>query len=144
MKKILGLLVVVLFFMGCSNTSIDNNVEANTITSMKIEGMTCQEMCAGRIEDKIARTEGVKECEVDFENNRATVSYDSETAEIDEIVSMVEKMADNKYTITNLKTEKINSKSGDINSSEVNETSQILSGASFEMPNLLEYFRNII
>ncbi len=144
MKNILLILTTTLLLFACGSENKQQEIVANTNSSFVIEGMTCEEMCAKRIEDKIARTAGVKECAVDFENNSATLIYDSETTEIDDIVSMIEKMGDNKYTIKNLKTEKINSKSGDISSSEVNETSQILSGASFEMPNLLEYFRNII
>ena len=55
---------------------------ANTSTSMKISGMTCEEMCASRIEDKIARLEGVKSCEIDFENETATFLYDKKKVDI--------------------------------------------------------------
>jgi copper chaperone CopZ len=144
MKHLILILTASLLLFACSNEKSPQEILANTNSSFVIEGMTCEEMCAKRIEDKIARTAGVKDCTVDFENNRATLSYDNKTADIETIVSMVEEMADNKYSIKDLQTETISSSNGDINSTESNETNQILSGSNFEMPNLLEYFRNII
>lgn len=144
MKHLILILTASFLLFACSNEKSPQEILANTNSSFVIEGMTCEEMCAKRIEDKIARTAGVKDCTVDFENNRATLSYDNKTADIETIVSMVEEMADNKYSIKDLQTETISSSNGDINSTESNETNQILSGSNFEMPNLLEYFRNII
>ena len=144
MKNILIILTASLLLFACSSENTEQEILANAQSSFAIEGMTCEEMCAKRIEDKIARTAGVKECTVDFEKNTATLSYDNKTTEINDIVSMVEKMADSKYSVKELKTEKISVANGDISSAENNETSQILSGSSFEMPNVLEYFRNII
>ena len=144
MKHLILILTASILLFACSNEKSPQEVLANTNSSFVIEGMTCEEMCAKRIEDKIARTAGVKDCTVDFENNKATLSYDNKTADIKTIVSMVEEMADNKYSIKEVKTESISSSNGDINSSESNETNQILSGSNFQMPNLLEYFRNII
>lgn len=144
MKHLILILTASILLFACSNEKSPQEVLANTNSSFVIEGMTCEEMCAKRIEDKIARTAGVKDCTVDFENNKATLSYDNKTADIKTIVSMIEEMADNKYSIKEVKTESISSSNGDINSSESNETNQILSGSNFQMPNLLEYFRNII
>ena len=144
MKHLILILTASLLLFACSNEKSPQEILANTNSSFVIEGMTCEEMCAKRIEDKIARTAGVKDCTVDFENNRATLSYDNKTADIETIVSMVEEMADNKYSIKDLQTETISSSNGDINSTESNETNQILSGSNFEMPNLLEYFKSII
>lgn len=144
MKHLILILTASILLFACSNEKSPQEVLANTNSSFVIEGMTCEEMCAKRIEDKIARIAGVKDCTVDFENNKATLSYDNKTADIKTIVSMIEEMADNKYSIKEVKTESISSSNGDINSSESNETNQILSGSNFQMPNLLEYFRNII
>lgn len=144
MKHLILILTASILLFACSNEKSPQEVLANTNSSFVIEGMTCEEMCAKRIEDKIARTAGVKDCTVDFENNKATLSYDNKTADIKTIVSMIEEMADNKYSIKEVKTESISSSNGDINSSESNETNQILSGSNFQIPNLLEYFRNII
>lgn len=144
MKHLILILTASILLFACSNEKSPQEVLANTNSSFVIEGMTCEEMCAKRIEDKIARIAGVKDCTVDFENNKATLSYDNKTADIKTIVSMIEEMADNKYSIKEVKTESISSSNGDINSSESNETNQILSGSNFQIPNLLEYFRNII
>ncbi len=144
MKKIIFFILSVTFIIGCVNTDEPNNVIANTSTSMKISGMTCEEMCASRIEDKIARLEGVKSCEIDFENETATFLYDKKKVDIDDVVLKVEDMNDGQYTISNVETKDINKSNSELSSNGGGETGQIMTSPSFELPNLADYFRNII
>ncbi len=144
MKKIFLFLATLTFLMGCGNSNDSENVMANASTSMKISGMTCEEMCAGRIEDKIARMSGVKSCEVDFENEMATVIYDKKKVDIDEVILKVGDMNDGQYGISEVKTENITNTNSDVNSTGGGETGQILTAPSFELPNLADYFRNIL
>jgi len=143
MKNILFILSIA-FLIGCGNSSSSEEVMANASTSMKISGMTCEEMCAGRIEDKIARMNGVKSCEVNFEKEMATVIYDKKKVDIDEVILKVGDMNDGQYGISEVKTENITNTNSDINSRGGGETGQIMAAPSFELPNLADYFRNIL
>ncbi len=144
MKYLLLLTTLILFAASCSSDSKAELVLADSHSTFHIEGMTCAEMCAKRIEDKIARTVGVKNCTVDFENKIASLNYNSQVIEIEAIVLMVEEMSEEKYTVSDLKTEEITNSQNNIKSSSENETRQILSTPSFEIPNLLDYLRSII
>ena len=143
MKKVILILTVITFLIGCG-TSEKESIKATANTTFAIEGMTCADMCAKRIEDKIARMEGMKSCEVNFENELATLIYDEKKVDLDKLILKVEDMSDGKYTVSNIKTEKINHSSTETNSGGTEETGSILSGPSFEMPNIMEYLRNII
>ncbi len=144
MKNLLLILTFGLFLASCGSETKADNIIADTHSTFVIEGMTCAEMCAKRIEDKIARTEGVQTCTVDFEKKIASLNYDSKLTELETIVSLVEEMSDKKYSVSDVKTEKTSSSQSTITSSKENETGQLLSAPSFEIPNLLEYLRNII
>ena len=96
------------------------------------------------IEEKIARMEGVKSCEVDFENEMATLVYDNKKVEIDKVVQKVEDMSDGKYTLSDIKTENITNTNSEATSEGGSETGQIMTAPSFELPNLADYFRNIV
>lgn len=144
MKKIILFLLTLSFLIGCGETDSTKNVVANASTSMKISGMTCEEMCAGRIEEKIARMEGVKSCEVDFDNEMATIFYDKKKVDIDEVIQKVGDMNDGQYGISDVKTENITNTNSEVNAGGGSESGQILSAPSFELPNLADYLRNIL
>lgn len=145
MKKLVLFLFSLMLLIGCNGSNSKDNVVANATTSMKIKGMTCEEMCAGRIEEKIARIEGVKSCEVDFENEIATLYYDKKKVDINNIVIKVEDMNDGQYSISEVNTKEITTTTdSEINSAGGDETGQILTAPNFELPNIAEYFRNII
>ena len=144
MKKIIFFIFSIIFLTGCSATSEKNDVEANASASMKIRGMTCAEMCAKRIEDKINRMVGVKSCEVDFEKEIATFKFDTKKVDLDNLVSTIEDMSDNQYKVSEIKTKSIKNINSEMNSEGGNKTGQIMTSPSFELPNIADYFRNII
>lgn len=143
MKQLILLLTIITFLSGCSSSTADN-ITANANTTLAIEGMTCETGCAKRIEQKIAKMEGVKSCEVDFENKKATVIYDDKKVNEENFVSMVEGLNDSQYKVSEIETEKLSNANTNTSSSEEDETGNILSGSSFELPNIMEYFKNII
>lgn len=90
-----------IMFVSCKNerTSeiIENKTEAiapeNLATaSFSIEGMTCPEGCAKVIENKLAGLNGVSEAKVDFENKKATVTFDNAKLTPESLVETVEKV----------------------------------------------------
>lgn len=71
------------------------NPDANFIkTEFTIEGMTCEIGCARTIQKKIARMDGVKSAEVDFDRKLAMVEYDEAMVNHDLLTEAVSKTAD--------------------------------------------------
>lgn len=143
MKQLILVLTIIAFLTGCSSSATES-IQANTNTSLAIEGMTCETGCAKRIEQKIAKMKGVKFCEVDFEKKLATVFYDDNKVASEQFVELVEGLNDNQYKVSNIETEKISNSNSESSSNGGDETGSILSGPSFELPNIMEYLRNII
>ncbi len=56
--------------------------------SLKITGMTCA-ACAGRIERKLSKTNGVSKAAVNLATEKATVEYDSALVKVSELVAAV-------------------------------------------------------
>ena len=113
MKNLKNFMFVVfasIALLSCKDEAIDNNeitpTETTTDTiaapestaSLKteiftIEGMTCEMGCAKTIESKLANLEGVKEANVDFENKKATVSFDETKQNKNSLIKTVEAVA---------------------------------------------------
>ncbi len=145
MKEFIVYIVVFTLIISCSSKSVDvnNNVVANANVQFVIDGMTCEIGCANRIEEKIAKMNGVSTSSVDFESKLATISFNDETITGDEIKSMVESLNDNQYHIK----ETVNNSDVDSDSHNENSTddlNQVVSGSGFELPNILDFFTNII
>ena len=71
MKKIAVLLVVLLSFSIAKDDKIN----------LKIEGMKCSYSCADKVTKVVENLKGVKDCEVDFANNSATITFDKKRLE---------------------------------------------------------------
>lgn len=68
-----------------------------------ITGMTCQKGCADRIQNKIYKQKGVKECEVNFEKGLATITYDSRKISKEEFVKIIEQCTNENESIEQYK-----------------------------------------
>ena len=81
MKKIAVLLVVLLSFSIAKDDKIN----------LKIEGMQCSYSCADKVTKVVENLKGVKDCEVDFANNTATVIFDNKRVDSQKIVDGLNK-----------------------------------------------------
>ncbi|HBK83409.1 MAG TPA: heavy metal transporter [Flavobacterium sp.] len=105
-KKTLVMLLIVAFSQSCKkeNAKDTNNtlqVEKSTTENVKtatfeIEGMTCAVGCAGLIESKLNKLEGVIEAKVNFDTKTATITFDSEKLNEEMITKTVEDLAGGK------------------------------------------------
>ena len=117
LNKIALFAVFALAFISCKNetpeakevtpmeTSKDTIAVADLkTTSLSIEGMSCQVMCANTIETKLSESEGVQEAKVDFENKLATISFDATKQSPESLAKIVEAVAGgDTYTVSNIK-----------------------------------------
>lgn len=104
-SSILFVFVLVLstVVVSCSNQnteepSIENTeVATNAEVALKIDGMTCIKGCVGAINAKMAKTEGVGSCDIDFEASKAVVTYDDEVISTEDIIAEIGTIADGAY-----------------------------------------------
>lgn len=72
--------------------------------SFTVEGMHCEVGCAGHLEKKLAKLDGVQKAEIDFEAKKATVEYDANKITPEILVQTVEGAADGKtYKVSDVK-----------------------------------------
>ena len=57
--------------------------------AMNIEGMMCAVGCAATIEKNLNKTEGIKSAKVDFETKKATLTFDAELLNPNEVTQVV-------------------------------------------------------
>tara|TARA_Y100001968_G_scaffold252400_1_gene237869 strand:+ start:935 stop:1231 length:297 start_codon:yes stop_codon:yes gene_type:complete len=81
MKKITALLILLTSFSFAKNDKIN----------LKIEGMKCSYSCADKVTKVVENLKGVKDCEVDFANNTATVIFDNKKLDSKKIVDVLKK-----------------------------------------------------
>ena len=72
--------------------------------SFNVDGMTCEIMCASKIQKELTAKDGVQKATVDFENKLATIEYDSGVTSPEKLVEMVEAVnGGDSYKVSNLK-----------------------------------------
>jgi len=67
--------------------------------NLKIEGMRCSYSCSDKITKVVENLKGVKDCQVDFANNTATVIYDNKKLDSEIIVNVLEKKTSYKVEV---------------------------------------------
>ena len=89
MKKIAVLLIVLLSFSIAKDDKIN----------LKIEGMQCSYSCSDKVTKVVENLKGVKDCEVDFANNTATVIFDNKRVDSQKIVDVLKKKTSYKVEV---------------------------------------------
>lgn len=94
MKFGFAALAIVFSISSCSETTAQSNdltqeVVSSSEMSMSIEGMTCAMGCARAIEVELNNLDGVEAAEVNFEEAKATLTYNSALTSESSIVGFV-------------------------------------------------------
>lgn len=71
--------------------------------SFTIEGMHCEVGCAGVIQKKLAKLDGVQEAKVDFEGKTATITYDANKQTPEIMMQTVQNISED-YKVSNVTT----------------------------------------
>lgn len=72
--------------------------------SFTIDGMSCEIMCASKIQKELAATEGVQNATIDFAKKLATVEYDTAVTSPEKLVEKVEAVnGGDSYKVSNVK-----------------------------------------
>lgn len=113
--------MIILLVIACKNESqpevrtievesapvaVKKELDPNAIyakSEFTIDGMMCEIGCARTIEKKLARMDGVRSAEVDFERKLAMVEYDESLVNHNSLEETVTKVADI-YEVSEMKT----------------------------------------
>jgi mercuric ion binding protein len=121
MKKSLFILALsTLFLTSCKdNTAVATGTVSEETTETKpvavvgkvetasftIEGMSCEIMCAAKIQKELTATKGVQKATIDFEKKLATIEYDAAVTSPEKLIEKVEAVnGGESYKVSNLKT----------------------------------------
>ena len=118
-KSLLILALSTLFLTSCKDNAVattetvtDATTETKTVAavgkietaSFTVEGMSCEIMCASKIQKELTATEGVQKATIDFEKKLATIEYDSAVTSPEKLVEKVEAVnGGDSYKVSNLK-----------------------------------------
>ena len=133
-------MLIAIFAMNCSQPQNSEVVASisDTEVSMEIEGMVCAVGCAKFIEKTLTELDGVSECNVDFENGIAQVSYASSNLTEEEIIQAINELNDGQYQVNEIEVKSHKEKSSAPRSDKDEEASQ--TEVSFNFPQLATYF----
>lgn len=67
--------------------------------TLEIEGMMCEHGCVASIKNKVSALAGVSTIEIDFDEDIATVSFDPAKISEKEIITEIQKMNEEQYTV---------------------------------------------
>ncbi|RAR48082.1 heavy-metal-associated domain-containing protein [Flavobacterium lacus] len=108
-KKIAAIAFTTLLMVSCKKEATENTENATATNeqtqnqpaqlataSFTVEGMHCEVGCAGHLEKKLAKLDGVQKAEIDFEAKKATIEYDANVLTPEVLVQTVENAADGK------------------------------------------------
>ena len=94
--------LAILTLLACKPSDQKNTAEQTNlpvklqISSLDIEGMTCEIGCAKTIESKISKVDGVTVSKVDFEAKKGTFTYDANKTSEAKIISTINGLLDGK------------------------------------------------
>jgi copper chaperone CopZ len=119
-KSLLIFALSTLFLTSCKDNAATNaatSTETTTETkplaavskletaSFTIAGMSCEIMCASKIQKELTATEGVQKATIDFEKKLATIEYDAAVTTPEKLIEKVEAVnGGDSYKVSNLKT----------------------------------------
>jgi copper chaperone CopZ len=105
-QTIAAIALTSLLMVSCKNDNTASETSATEQTqeqpaqlataSFTVEGMHCEVGCAGHLEKKLAKLDGVQKAEIDFEAKKATIEYDANVLTPEVLVQTVENAADGK------------------------------------------------
>lgn len=159
MKKQLVIIFSILFLTACtsekapvvvrreSSKVITNDVKANRILSMEIEGMTCVMGCGASIRKELFATKAICSVEFDFVEDRkvntAEIAFDKDKITVDKIVELVTELNEKQFKVGKTSSKEytctVNNSNCTSNSSCSEEKEcKINSSSKIEIPNFLD------
>ncbi len=126
------------------------HVDANSMMTVEIQGMTCEMGCGGSIRKELKGTGAVARVQFDFEEGRkkqtAMVSYDSSKITAAEMIRLITTMNDKQFSVGKNTVEPISKDvTTDRSSSKESKEPEVeLEETRIEMPNLINILKDLV
>lgn len=133
-------------FFSCNEKAVETKIlaENKAKVTMNIEGMVCAVGCAKKIEEEVAKMNGIAKSEVNFEEATANFEFDQSVMTPKEIEDFIDEMQGGQYQakiISEEKPQKINSDQEEKGSPEKDASiKSIKQNFNFTFPELFTYF----
>jgi len=148
--SIVFFVLLTLSFVSCSTTETAKEEVTEKVASgvteivdYAVEGMVCSMGCAATIQEEVLGMEGVSDCEVSFENEKAHIEFDKALISEEELIAKIESVADGQYKVAGEWKEKEveQDTKEDVDESDNSESDELVevSIPSFEIPNLFAF-----
>lgn len=129
-----------------------SQVDANSMMTMDIQGMTCEMGCGGSIRKELKGTGAVARVKYDFvegeKTQKAYISFDSSKISAEEIIDIVEKMNEEQFSVGKHSVEKIEDDAEVKSTTKTNSSSEDASlemdESGFQMPNLINLLKDLV
>ena len=158
MKYLVYISVFALTLSACSTESAPTDKEGTEVAvivpnrqlSMEVDGMSCKMNCGGAIRKSLIETGGVSSVEFDFETDRqtnvATILFDENLTSVDKMIEAVSKTNKGSFKVgeTTEKEYNATTSTDEEQSSSSEEAKVEVSGASIELPNLLDILSDLL
>lgn len=131
--------------------NLHTKVNPDQVLSIEIDGMVCKMGCGGSIRKELYASEGVSECEFDFQEDRKTntakVFFDSDAISSEEILSIISKINDSQFTVRKLECTPMKTRTGDVfydNDEDDDKSIVQVESSGFSLPNFLDIFSSLL
>ncbi len=139
MKNIFLYILLLFVVLSCGSEQPESVVKSNASVVYEVSGMTCEINCARYIKQELSKMKGVEKATVNFEKKLATIYFDDKIITDDDFENKIESLNDNQYTV---KKQTVN-KSSINNSGSVDDNNNVIT-PTFELPNIVDFFTNIL
>ncbi len=158
MKKVVFALVLGAAFVGFTGCGGDDapaedhasftensDVFANAVASLSIDGMQCEVMCGGKIEQSLNSMSGIASCSIDFPNKVATVKFDNKRITTDEMVDAIQHLNKGQFTVHTTTVQSLDSGTEEVlgNSRSSNEGEINAATGNFQVPDFFTALREL-
>lgn len=166
MKTFSSILFVssVVLFSACSSEKTENSgvvkpavaekipVAVNAEMEVSVEGMTCEMGCGGSLRKALKDTKAVDQVsfvdfDADADKNKAIIRFDRTKISADKLVSLMEEINENQFTVSDVKTKTVDGDAASSNSGSTNKSEDApvkMTSPSLEIPNLIDLFTSFL
>jgi copper chaperone CopZ len=130
--------------------TVQTDVVPNRVLTMEIEGMVCEMGCGASIRKELVGLGGISTVEFDFEEDRASntakIAFDKDQISVDQIVKAVSAINKGQFNVGKYSSETLEENHVSHEASEGHEesTQAEIKSVGFEIPNLLDFFAEIM
>jgi len=153
--KYLYFVLITLISFSCGNGNLNQiaDIGANHKLDLTVEGMVCSKGCVSTINKKLEELEGIVEFEVVYDDKRASVIYDVDKINKEELIRNIESLHNGMYKISQTEEACVKNCDDEIDANKVtpplspkkiNDLAPDVSYSDYKLPNLFSILNSLL